>query len=207
MSRPWITQEFYFDATDALHVPGSPIRELFRGISACNTVWARHISAQALQPSDTYVHSLCFPPFSLHCRETSNCSCMCGTCIVHFPYLTTWVSRYETEAVSTGLHSATTVRLKRMWLKWSRSLALVQLKSLLMQLCPRQSSGKKSWTWADIPMVTLRAGFFPCSSERSVQLPPRTEALPGLTLQHLTNIKACCSTSVAVLWVSHSILH
>lgn len=45
-------------ATDAVCCSGSPIRGLLRGISAGNAVWARHISAQALQPSDTYVHSV-----------------------------------------------------------------------------------------------------------------------------------------------------
>ena len=53
---------------------GSPIRGLLRGVSACNTVWARHISAQALQPSDTYEHRL----LSAHADiDLSKCSLSC----------------------------------------------------------------------------------------------------------------------------------
>lgn len=48
---------------------GSPIRELLRGVSAGSTTWSRQISAQALQPSDTYVH--------LYIQVHSSSFCVC----------------------------------------------------------------------------------------------------------------------------------
>ena len=47
---------------------GSPIRELWKGVSVANTMWTRHISAEALQPSDTYTSTATTAQFRSICH-------------------------------------------------------------------------------------------------------------------------------------------
>ena len=61
-----------YSVTQLVH-PGSPIRGLWKGVSAANTVWARHISAEALQPSDTYVPTAVTSHVCSVARQLRNC--------------------------------------------------------------------------------------------------------------------------------------